>query len=816
MLQTVDRIKALGRMDTCGLSRKNTRRYSVDTLLTACDRIEAQGIVEVLSSELGEYIQRELICNEQFAGYYKKLMDCEVADHFINDWLEVADRLGESLMECYTAEQMVRIYNSGIKGSGCQYECLKYFEHDLADEALRPILVDNLNNFYVQSDVTLSDLTPQQREMLKLPYFASFIDISRHNISNSLSLLSSNETMRAVFNFLFCEQVEHSFTKDELTSISYLEAGDLELVRRTYSNLGSDPGWMERFLELWLSNYGLRYDLQWFAQRCEPLSDVEKHQVLDTWVGYLNALYSGRLEVPFTSISPIQYDVLIYAIAHKKKRFLHMVSEHFEDFCKLGRESFLLDESFYTRCNLNTLDGKDFLACVGEAGQRNNLDLLEQREYTLQELQLLCYAEPIYIQFYGMLTDIGVDRKLIVMRELLKGDLLDRQIAEEDLRGLAALLSQKPLGVWRQKELGHITGLSAYDAVRILLVYNKIKLLIPEMLTWEDACFVSRNADRVQNYQNWTQMRDDLIHADQDWATLAEELKLDEKFIRAHTPHITRFLMREGAEMTRIYYEYTENKEAFRRIIMAELMGEFKTLKYYPNDLNTEISFPTTKQQQELWQMNTMMESHGILVEEVDDYYSTLRLGKLPYSTCLSYMDGQYRECLLSNFDSNKKILLAKKNGKVIGRAVIRLTKGRYQLPNDTNAPTLEFVDLTKTPEERMENERPADQLALFLERPYFKNADYTETDTIRQMFIALVRKKAAQILAIPVLAICYEGQRAATDFVWMKYALYISKSKGGAQYLDSLDGQVKVSREGSFRAFPFLVLPSSEMAAIS
>ena len=49
-----------------------------------------------------------------------------------------------------------------------------------------------------------------------------------------------------------------------------------------------------------------------------------------------------------------------------------------------------------------------------------------------------------------------------------------------------------------------------------------------------------------------------------------------------------------------------------------------------------------------------------------------------------------------------------------------------------------------------------------------------------------------------------------------MKYALYISKSKGGAQYLDSLDGQVKVSREGSFKAFPFLVLPSNEMAAIS
>lgn len=622
--------------------------------------------------------------------------------------------------------------------------------------------------------------------------------------------------MRAVLDFLFREQVEHSFTEDELTSLSHLEAKDLELVRQTYSNLGSDPGWMERFLDWWLSNHGLRHDLQWFAQRREPLTDEEKHQVLDTWVGYLNALYSGSLEVPFASIRPIQYDVLIYAIAHKKKRFLHMVSEHFEDFCKLGRESFLLEESFYTRCNLNALNGKDFLACAGEAGQRNNLDLLEQREYTFQELKLLCYAKPVYIQFYGMLADIGVDRKLVVMRELLKGDLLNMQIAEEDLCGLAALLSQKPLSVWRQKELGHIAGLSATDAVRVLLVYDKIKLLIPELLTWEDALFASRNADRMRGYQSWTQMRNDLIYVDQDWVALAKELELDEKFLQDNEQHIVRFIMGEGAEMTRLYYEYTENKEAFRRIILAELMGEFKTLKYYPNDLNREISFPTTKQQQLLWQTNTAMETYGILVEEVDDYYSTLRLGRLPYSTCLSYVDGQYRECLLSSFDSNKKILLAKKNGKVIGRAVIRLTKGRDYLRDDVDAPTLEFADLTKPPEKRYEDERPADQLTLFLERPYFKNANYSETAVIKQMFISLVRKKAMQMLATPVLAICYEEQCAASDFVRMRYALYISKSKGGAQYLDSLDGQVKVSREGSFKAFPFLVLPSNEMAAIS
>ena len=89
-----------------------------------------------------------------------------------------------------------------------------------------------------------------------------------------------------------------------------------------------------------------------------------------------------------------------------------------------------------------------------------------------------------------------------------------------------------------------------------------------------------------------------------------------------------------------------------------------------------------------------------------------------------------------------RKILLAKKNGKVIGRAVIRLTKGRDYLRDDVDAPTLEFADLTKPPEKRYEDERPADQLTLFLERPYFKNANYSETAVIKQMFISLVRKR--------------------------------------------------------------------------
>jgi single-stranded DNA-binding protein len=52
-----------------------------------------------------------------------------------------------------------------------------------------------------------------------------------------------------------------------------------------------------------------------------------------------------------------------------------------------------------------------------------------------------------------------------------------------------------------------------------------------------------------------------------------------------------------------------------------------------------------------------------------DQVYFKL-LGVQPQRMCMSYIDGAYRECLLSAFDSNKKILYAVLNGRIVGRGV--------------------------------------------------------------------------------------------------------------------------------------------------
>ncbi|MDE7261649.1 MAG: hypothetical protein K2N78_06260 [Oscillospiraceae bacterium] len=188
-------------------------------------------------------------------------------------------------------------------------------------------------------------------------------------------------------------------------------------------------------------------------------------------------------------------------------------------------------------------------------------------------------------------------------------------------------------------------------------------------------------------------------------------------------------------------------------------------------------------------------------------------LGVQPQRTCLSYIDGQYKGCLLSAFDSNKKILYATLNGRVVGRTFLRLTKGRLTgdgVPADNNGFT--FVDL-EHPTSRPARPREREGLTLFLERPYISGAGPETAQSIMRIFVELAMRKADELDTMLVLSADYRSKVTA-GFTWIKYAIYISKSKAGAQYLDSLGGQAAVSAEGSYKANTFLVRePSTALA---
>lgn len=81
---------------------------------------------------------------------------------------------------------------------------------------------------------------------------------------------------------------------------------------------------------------------------------------------------------------------------------------------------------------------------------------------------------------------------------------------------------------------------------------------------------------------------------------------------------------------------------------------------------------------------------------------------------CISYRNGPNCDCLLSCFDASNKLVFIEHNGKIVFRAIIRLTKGSFVVADERK--TIEFVDVTAKSKSR---ENKAEELVLFLERYY-------------------------------------------------------------------------------------------------
>ena len=183
-----------------------------------------------------------------------------------------------------------------------------------------------------------------------------------------------------------------------------------------------------------------------------------------------------------------------------------------------------------------------------------------------------------------------------------------------------------------------------------------------------------------------------------------------------------------------------------------------------------------------------------------------LRLGELPHSTCLSYRTGSQRECLLAAFDSNKKIVLVKKDEAVVARACLRLTKGAFQKPP---AVDFSFADLSQ---ENMDIGKPvtSEKPVLFLESIYTFGLNDIEKEEVMKLAVSLTTQKAAELGVVAVLARRYLGCYERDEYVLAPFYVYISKSKNGWQYLDSLGGAAYTSAKEEYVEHPFLVMQTA------
>lgn len=222
--------------------------------------------------------------------------------------------------------------------------------------------------------------------------------------------------------------------------------------------------------------------------------------------------------------------------------------------------------------------------------------------------------------------------------------------------------------------------------------------------------------------------------------------------------------------------------------------------------MSQELEYTITSKSCTAWKENLEIGSSSFFLREEDRLLPVMQMGEIPVKTCMSYEDGVYNNCLLACHDANKKVLYLTYNGKTVLRAAIRLTKGAYTDMREFNSKRkLEFADLYDHNENGSERVQHKESIVLFLERPYYAGLPKEKEIQAIELILQLMKKKAKQLGALLILSRDYQDWNPK-DFVKNDFFMYISKSKAGAQYLDSLRGSRYVSEEGSYEKHRFLI----------
>ena len=391
------------------------------------------------------------------------------------------------------------------------------------------------------------------------------------------------------------------------------------------------------------------------------------------------------------------------------------------------------------------------------------------------------------------------------MREIVKKRCLPVDVMLEEL---SENLMRKLLSQWMQQDFGHIQDLTYENAVGVLSRFEMLAQFIPDMKNNVEVRYALSNLTQCQEATSMEALRENSLEYNEEWKYLADIFVFSKDFIAENRERIIRFIFEDGAHIMKIYCGSQPKKlDDLRRLVSAELMGRFKELKYYQDDLSHEIDYPVTEWQKKIWMENSREEQGELAVWEEDGLLPIMQMGVKPHVTCLSYNGGIYSQCLLACHDANKKVLYLSYRGKVVLRAAIRLTKGAYSDVTGNKQPRIHFADLMVNEAETCagNEEKTQEYLTLFMEKAYIAELPERLKYKAYQLMLHLMKNKAKEMNALLTISASYQ-ESLGDEWIPFYYFMYISKSKAGEQYLDSLGGNNYVIAECSYKRGKFLM----------
>lgn len=707
---------------------------------------------------------------------------------------------GKELLSQYEDAHLKAVLLDEVIRNEVRFLYLKYYYKYSLTEQQKEYLNSGLAFLVQYMNVTLGELEETQRKVFYEPFLSSNLlnDVvfSKDDIQELL-----NPDMQLLLNklreYLPCSyqlgkaqwhqlrQAPDCIGKDLLEVLQYIEPEDIS-----------------QFLVLWLENEALQYDIRKLKKTIPQKSEGERHQMTRTSASYISVIYGSCIEgIPLEGLVKEKEKLLIYAITNRKTHFLALVQKNFDEFLSLSRFSILFDPDVYQHyLNLNTMNEKDFEKCFTlNRIDKDQKEFMVNPSYIFSELAILSDLPSVYVRVFHKLQYDRSDDRLRVFREVVKKRCLPMLMDEAEVESLGNKLSQKSLSRWMQAEFAHIRGIRPEDAIQMLSHWEQVKRFVPGVEDGIQGRYLLSNVEKLDNYADFQALQEQVIDVDKFWLGIQQKFQINDDFIAEYKENILRFLYEGGAEVIHAFLiEQPDKKEEIRRILMAELMGRFNELKYHKGDLQKEIDFPVTETISQIWMENRESSENGIRIWEEDRMLPTMRIGEVPTSTCLSYRDGVHSECLLSCFDSNKKVMQASTDGRIVFRAIVRLTKGCFvHISEETS--DVEFVDLTRQPK-AYSKEKRSEELVLFLERPYFRWLSDEKENAIVSMLCQLLQKKALKLGARLVVSNFYDRYRLKEKgFVLSGYSLYVSASKNGSSYIDSLGGKATVRSSRSY-----------------
>lgn len=470
---------------------------------------------------------------------------------------------------------------------------------------------------------------------------------------------------------------------------------------------------------------------------------------------------------------------LIYeAIVGHKKSFLRLMEDDLDLFLQMPYASILFDQHFRKLLNLNTLQKQDILTLlkkdneVGWLYTYNTMDFHGlSGTYTFQELLAVC-GQPEWIRKTYAKLDMRVDEKLRRIRQIFRfGSLKENR----DPAAIAAALSNESFEDYcTRRGIKDASKSDLFLLMELEQTDERVSSVANSAKTGQDVKTILRNRKPELFEVGLNAFKKAFTDLDTDSSWLKEQIEIPKE----HQDTFTSFCLDGCASIVHDYYESNCGQQTENILLLAKaaVYGLLDEVKY--KDLHKEIGYSITPEQENAWRENITLVDGKVKTGEYTDFASCMNIGVLPERTCMNYRDGAYNECLLSTFDANKKVIYVMEEDEIIGRAILRLTK-----LSDEGDKDLHFEDVAEDTSENKEN------LVVFLERCYKNGFSGKKAAMIYRKLYDLAKRKAELLGAGLVLADDYKTVAELNGLAKKCSYIYVSESKNGKQYLDSLGG---------------------------